>query len=166
MDATNYAKKGEAIDKDALSKALASNHQQIRNIAEIIQRVRPDVILLNEFDYIDADKGINVFRKNYLQVSQNKQVAIDYPYYFIAPVNTGLPTEFDLDNDGVKGHYKGDAHGFGFFDSLYPEADSCHTICSNIYPPHAYENVRKYEKNLAKFFKFWLLQSSRVLREQ
>lgn len=122
MDATNYAKKGESIDKDALSKALASNHQQIRNIAEIIQRVRPDVILLNEFDYIDADKGINVFRKNYLQVSQNKQVAIDYPYYFIAPVNTGLPTEFDLDNDGVKGHYKGDAHGFGFFEGHYAMA--------------------------------------------
>ena len=122
MDATNYASKGEAIDKDALSKALASNHQQIRNIAEIIQRVRPDVILLNEFDYIDADKGINVFRKNYLQVSQNKQVAIDYPYAFIAPVNTGLPTNFDLDKDGVKGHYKGDAHGFGFFEGHYAMA--------------------------------------------
>ena len=34
----------------------------------------------------------------------------------------GLATEFDLDNDGVKGHYKGDAQGFGFFEGHYAMA--------------------------------------------
>ncbi|WP_404340124.1 endonuclease/exonuclease/phosphatase family protein [Pseudoalteromonas mariniglutinosa] len=119
MDASNYVKKGQDIDKHALSKALSNNHQQIKNIAEIIQRVRPDVLLLNEFDYIDAEQGINVFRQNYLMVSQGKQVAIDYPYFFIAPVNTGMPTPFDLDNDGIKGRYQADAQGFGFFEGHY-----------------------------------------------
>jgi len=32
-------------------------------------------------------------------------------------------------------------HAFGLFDSLYSEEESCHTICSNIYPPHTYENA-------------------------
>jgi len=66
-------------------------HSQIRNIAEIIQRVRPDILLLNEFDYISApQEGIELFIDNFLNKSQNGQASIDYPYYYIAPVNTGL----------------------------------------------------------------------------
>ena len=52
-------------------------------------------------------------------MSQNNQAAIDYPYFYIAPVNTGLATEFDLDNDGKKIGIMGDAHGFGFFEGHY-----------------------------------------------
>ena len=58
MDATNYLPKGETGTGKELIKALKSNRQQIKNIAEIIQRTRPDIILLNEFDYIkDPKKG-------------------------------------------------------------------------------------------------------------
>ena len=65
------------------------------------------------------EQGIAYFKSHYLNVSQNNQAAIDYPYFYIAPVNTGLATEFDLDNDGKKTGIMGDAHGFGFFEGHY-----------------------------------------------
>lgn len=122
MDATNYTAKNESVKSDALVSALRADHPQIKNIAEIIQRVRPDIVLLNEFDYVAPDQGIEYFKKHYLNVSQNEQAVIDYPYFYIAPVNTGLATEFDLDNDGKKTGVKGDAHGFGFFEGHYAMA--------------------------------------------
>lgn len=118
MDATNYTAKNEQVKSDALVNALRSNHQQIKNIAEIIQRVRPDVVLLNEFDYIPKEQGIEYFKSHYLNVGQNNQAAIDYPYVYIAPVNTGLATEFDLDNNGKKTGVMGDAQGFGFLKAI------------------------------------------------
>ena len=119
MDATNYTPRGEQINPDALVSALKSDHQQIKNIAEIIQRIRPDILLLNEFDYVDKAKGIEYFKKHYLQVSQKKQPAIDYPYTYVAPVNTGLASPFDFDNDGKVSGVQGDAYGFGFFEGHY-----------------------------------------------
>lgn len=119
MDATNHTPQGEQVNPDALVNALKANHQQIKNIAEIIQRVSPDIILLNEFDYVPKEQGIEYFKKHYLNISQNKQHAIDYPYSFIAPVNTGLATKFDLDNNGKTTGVMGDAQGFGFFEGHY-----------------------------------------------
>jgi endonuclease/exonuclease/phosphatase family metal-dependent hydrolase len=119
MDATNYTKKGDLIKADALVNALQADHQQIKNIAEIIQRVRPDIILLNEFDYVPKAQGIDFFINHYLAVSQQEQPSIDYPYVYLAPVNTGLATDFDLDNDGKKMGVMADAQGFGFFEGHY-----------------------------------------------
>src|SRR5688500_17215967 len=42
---------------------------QASNVAETIQRVRPDVLLINEFDY--APEAVDLFRDNYLEVSHN-----------------------------------------------------------------------------------------------
>ncbi|MBQ4857331.1 endonuclease/exonuclease/phosphatase family protein [Pseudoalteromonas sp. MMG007] len=139
MDATNHTPKGEQIKSNALVNALNANHQQIKNIAEIIQRVRPDIILLNEFDYIPKEQGIEYFKKHYLNVSQNNQQAIDFPYSFIAPVNTGLATNFDLDNDGKSTGIMGDAQGFGFFEGHYGMA-----ILSKY--PIDFEKVRTLQK--------------------
>ena len=44
---------------------------QAGNVAEIIQRVRPDVLLINEFDYDPEGKAVELFRKNYLKVGRN-----------------------------------------------------------------------------------------------
>ncbi|PKI17608.1 alkaline phosphatase [Colwellia sp. 12G3] len=116
MDATNYLPKGEIGTGVELINALKSDHQQIKNIAEIIQRSRPDIILLNEFDYIaDPKQGVELFLKEYLGKSQQGTQTIDYPYYYFAPVNTGLNTPFDLDNNGKKTNNLGDAQGFGHF---------------------------------------------------
>lgn len=118
MEATNYLPKGVAVGGENLLKErlVDGEFQQIRNVAEIIQRIRPDIILLNEFDYIaDPKQGIEAFIKHYLKRSQNGAEPIDYPYYYMAPTNTGVPTEFDLNNDGVKEKHKSDALGFGHF---------------------------------------------------
>ncbi|WP_420935366.1 endonuclease/exonuclease/phosphatase family protein [Alteromonas sp. A081] len=93
---------------------------QVRNIAEIIQRMNPDVLLLNEFDYIeDKAKGVDAFIANYLNVSQHGQPAVDYPYSYIAPVNTGIATPFDLDNNGKAEQIGADAQGFGLYPGHY-----------------------------------------------
>lgn len=76
---------------------------QARTVAEIIQRTDPDIVLLNEFDYVEGGVAVDLFRDNYLEVSQNGADPVEYPYAFIAPVNTGVPSGFDLNNNGVVG---------------------------------------------------------------
>ncbi|MFT5295084.1 MAG: alkaline phosphatase [Colwellia sp.] len=116
MDATNYLPEHKIGTGVELITALKSNQQQIKNIAEIIQRTRPDIILLNEFDYIeDPKQGVELFLQEYLSKSQQSTLPIDYPYYYFAPVNTGVSTPFDLNNDGNTTGNLADAQGFGHF---------------------------------------------------
>jgi hypothetical protein len=89
---------------------------QARAVAEIIQRVRPDVLLINEFDY--DERAPALFQDNYLSLPQNGAEPISYPYVYIAPSNTGVPSGFDLDNNGVVGGGN-DAFGFGFFPGQF-----------------------------------------------
>lgn len=91
---------------------------QIRAVAEIIQRVRPDILLLNEFDYDDGGLGLQRLQQNFLEQSQNQQSPIYYPYTFQAASNTGIPSGRDLDGDGETGK-PGDAFGFGLFPGQY-----------------------------------------------
>jgi hypothetical protein len=94
--------------------------RQARNVAEVIQRARPDVLLINEFDFDPA--AADLFRDNFLEVSQNGADPITYPYAFIAPSNTGVQTGKDLDNNGMigEGPAKGnDAFGFGAFPGQF-----------------------------------------------
>ncbi len=92
--------------------------RQIRAVAEIIQRVRPDILLLNEFDYDSGGLALQRLQKNFLGQSQNNQDPIHYPYTFQAPSNTGIPSGLDLDGDGEMDK-PGDAFGFGFFAGQY-----------------------------------------------
>jgi hypothetical protein len=94
---------------------------QIQRVAEVIQRVNPDVLLINEFDYDPASPQL--FIDNYLNVSQNTTGAgasapVDYDFHFIAPSNTGVASGVDLDNSGGVGG-PGDAQGFGFFEGQF-----------------------------------------------
>jgi hypothetical protein len=95
---------------------------QAQNVAETIQRVRPDVLLINEFDYAPA--AVDAFRENYLEVSHHGSTPIDYPYAYIAPSTTGVPSGFDLDNNGVVGTPGtrpggDDSLGFGLFEGQF-----------------------------------------------
>jgi hypothetical protein len=94
------------------------NNPQAANVAEIIQRTAPDVLLINEFDYDDSGTALQLFQTNYLSVPHNGAPAIEYPYAYTAPVNTGVPSGFDLDNSGTVGG-PGDAFGFGFFPGQF-----------------------------------------------
>jgi hypothetical protein len=90
--------------------------RQARNVAEVVQRVRPDVLLINEFDFDPA--AVDLFRDNFLEVSQNGARPLHYRYAFIAPSNTGVPSGKDLDNAGGVGG-PNDAFGFGFFPGQF-----------------------------------------------
>ena len=93
-------------------------NEQARRIAEVIQRVRPDILLVNEFDYDAAGKAAELFRTRYLAVGQNGCKPIDYPHHFIAPVNTGRPSGRDLSLNGIPDE-PADAVGFGFHEGQY-----------------------------------------------
>jgi hypothetical protein len=101
---------------DLAADLATPDNAQARVIAEIIQRTRPDVLLINEFDYDPSAVGL--FQDNYLGVSQNGADPITYPHTFIAPSNTGVPSGFDLNNDGSVGG-PDDALGFGFFPGQF-----------------------------------------------
>lgn len=121
MEALNYAvKKNQPAQPNALEQALNAGHSQIANIAEIIQRVNPDIILINEFDnQINHQKSdhrdLLTFIKQYLNTPQGDQAAVNYPYFYQGPVNTGVNSNFDLDNNGVAGQLPGDGFGYGHF---------------------------------------------------
>ncbi|CAM3839525.1 endonuclease/exonuclease/phosphatase family protein [Isoptericola cucumis] len=91
---------------------------QARTVAEVIQRADPDVVLLNEFDFDDAHASVDLFRENYLEVSQGGADPVRYRYAYTAPSNTGVPSGFDLNNDGTVGGGD-DAFGFGEFEGQY-----------------------------------------------
>jgi endonuclease/exonuclease/phosphatase family metal-dependent hydrolase len=125
MEAGNYVNSQNKGDIDLGPQVLMThladgNNQQIRNIAEIIQRTAPDIILLNEFDFIDSPKhGIQAFISNYLNKPQNSSPAIDYPYVFYGPSNTGLASTFDFDNNGKRDRFGADAQGYGLYTGQY-----------------------------------------------
>lgn len=111
-----------------LADLSTPDNPQARKVAEIIQRVAPDVLLLNEFDYDEAGEGLRLFRENYLEVSQSGASAAIYPYIFVASSNTGVHSGHDLDRDGVATRepgsraYGGDAFGYGEFPGQYAMA--------------------------------------------
>ncbi|MDZ8221410.1 phytase [Nostoc sp. ChiVER01] len=99
------------------------DNAQAKAVAEIIQRNNPDVLLINEFDY--SQEAVQLFKQNYLAVSQNGANPVDYPYFYIAPSNTGIASGFDLNNNGTvvttpgEPGYGDDAFGFGNFPGQY-----------------------------------------------
>ena len=106
-----------------ISHLSAPGNAQADTVAEIIQRVRPDVLLINEFDFDDQGPGGSslaaaLFQQNYLSVPHGDAEPIAYPYRFVAPSNTGIPSGFDLNNNGVVGG-PDDAYGFGFFPGQF-----------------------------------------------
>ena len=114
----------------------AGTSEQARSVAEILQRVRPDVVLLNEVDYDSSGKTLQWIRQKYLAVSQGGHPPIDYQHAYLGPVNTGIPSGIDLDGNGETGQ-PADAFGFGRFPgqfgmlvlSRYPiDADTARTF--------------------------------------
>jgi hypothetical protein len=97
--------------------------RQAWNVAEVIQRNAPDVVLINEFDF--DPEAARLFAQNFLAVSRNGAKAQRYPYWFVAPSNTGISTGFDLNNNGVADTtpgdqaYGDDSFGFGLFPGQF-----------------------------------------------
>ncbi|MFO7664073.1 MAG: endonuclease/exonuclease/phosphatase family protein [Chloroflexota bacterium] len=118
------------------------NNAQAQSVAEIIQRTRPEVLLINEFDYDAGGLAATLFQDNYLSVSQNGAEPIEYGYFFIAPSNTGIPSGRDFNNNGIIGG-PDDAFGFGFFPGQFGMA------VFSMYPIQ-YDQVRTFQYFLWK----------------
>ncbi|TWT93476.1 Endonuclease/Exonuclease/phosphatase family protein [Botrimarina colliarenosi] len=97
----------------------SGNSQQAKQLAEVIQRVRPDVLLLCEIDYAPQDDPPRLFAELYAAKPQAEGLTgIDYPHRFAAPVNTGEPSGLDLDRDGQTDG-PADAWGYGRYPGQY-----------------------------------------------
>lgn len=106
-------------EEGELARRLASGEDPgLKKLAEVLQRMRPDVILLNEFDYQEGVDAAGLLNRHYLSVPQRGREPIAYPFAFSAPVNTGIDSGLDLDNDG-RLHGPADAWGFGRFPGQY-----------------------------------------------
>ncbi|MCI0584463.1 MAG: endonuclease/exonuclease/phosphatase family protein [Chloroflexi bacterium] len=151
-DTTRFGTFNASLNRNAAGQALAHlsapGNAQAAAVAEIIQRVRPDVLLINEFDYYaptaEHPDGplVDAFRDNYLAVGHNGAAPIDYPYAFVAESNTGIPSGFDLNNNGVVAG-PDDAFGFGFFPGQFGMAVlSMHPI--------RYDEIRTFQHFLWK----------------
>jgi hypothetical protein len=103
---------------------LEGDSTHARKIAAVLQNVRPDLVLLNEFDYDDGHRAADLFQHKYLEAPQpGGGDAMRYPYRYLAPVNTGVPSGLDLDNNGRIGgsarDYGNDAWGYGLHPGQY-----------------------------------------------
>jgi hypothetical protein len=116
--ATFNASLNRGVDGGLRHDLDSADDPQARNVAEIIQRVRPDILLLQEFDFDVDGAALRDFKTNYLARPQNGNAAVVYEFDFIAPSNTGVPSGYDLDQDGKIGG-GGDALGFGEFPGQY-----------------------------------------------
>lgn len=130
QDALVAAYVGNKDAMDAEDREKAEKVIQIRNVAAIIQHVRPDILMMAEFnndgngDDLSAMRG---FQRNYLSHRQSLnsidggdwQKPIVYPVMETFSTNTGLNSGLDLDNNGIAGQLPGDAWGFGFYHGQY-----------------------------------------------
>ncbi|KAF1709355.1 endonuclease [Pseudoxanthomonas kalamensis DSM 18571] len=114
------------FDNDAggLIARLKLGSRDARRIAAVLQRVRPDIVLLNEFDYDAEGRAANLFQRDYLEQAQDGGgEPLHYPYRYLAPVNTGVPSGLDLDGNGQvggEGRERGnDAWGYGLHPGQY-----------------------------------------------
>jgi hypothetical protein len=104
--------KGELYER-----LLSGEDERLKKVAAIIQAVRPDVLLLNEFDRFELDAGV-IFVSNYLEKAQHGFEPISYAHTLDGAVNTGEQSGLDLNGNGVPGEPQ-DAWGFGRFEGQY-----------------------------------------------
>ncbi len=105
---------------DLANELATPGSAQPDTVAEIIQRVRPDVLLINEFDFDGGGVAALLFQDNYLSMPHGDAEPIVYPFRFVAPSNTGIFSGFDFDNSGAAGDFEpNDSFGFGFFPGQF-----------------------------------------------
>jgi len=112
-------------DEDGgLVRELETGSERAGKIAAVLQQVRPDIVLVNEFDYDPEHRAADLFQQQYLQVAQpGGGEPLHYPYHYLAEVNTGVASGLDLDQDGQIGQsgraYGNDAWGYGLHPGQY-----------------------------------------------
>lgn len=116
--ATFNASLNRGAEGQLVTDLSTPDNAQAQTVAEIIQHTDADIILINEFDFVENQQAATLFQNNYLSISQNGAAPVEYGYVYVAPSNTGIPSGFDLDNNGSVGGGN-DAFGFGNFPGQY-----------------------------------------------
>lgn len=117
MKIATYNTSLHASQEGELIERLRGADPQAQAIAQVLRQVRPDIVLLNEFDFDAAGAAADLFTTRYLADSALGE-PLSYPYRFLAPVNTGVPSGLDLNADGkVEGGE--DCWGFGAYPGQY-----------------------------------------------
>ena len=112
-----------------IAKLEAGDDPQALAAAEILRRVRPDVLVINEIDHdyrngnVDLASTARLFADTYL-------ADLAFPHAWAAPNNTGLLTGLDLDGDGHVAtdddrgdrRHGGDSFGWGTYPGEYSMA--------------------------------------------
>ncbi len=136
----------EALSKtssDAEYNTPGTLTYQARQIAEVIQRVNPDIILLNEFNYDPANPtgAATLFQQNFLSIGQNVSGdpngpanPINFNEFFVRPgdttdpFNTGVFSGYALNVEQggpiaqppiETPQYANTSWGFGFYPGQY-----------------------------------------------
>jgi endonuclease/exonuclease/phosphatase family metal-dependent hydrolase len=100
-----------------LVREMEIGSRQIDAVAEILLRVRPDILVLQKFDRDPAHRALTGFAERLREGIEGLE-GLDYPFLYQGPVNSGLPSGFDLDGDG-KIFGPDDAFGYGRFPGQY-----------------------------------------------
>jgi hypothetical protein len=107
---------------------LEGDDEQARRVAEVLQILRPDVVLINELDTAQGRNGASpaeLLNTGYFAVGQNGLEPLDYPFVYVAESNTGVSSGEDLDGDGSvtttpgSQDYGNDSFGFGEYPGQY-----------------------------------------------
>ncbi|MEM8665450.1 MAG: endonuclease/exonuclease/phosphatase family protein, partial [Pseudomonadota bacterium] len=108
---------------EIVSRLATPDDRQAQLSATVIQRVRPDVLLVQEIDRDGDGRALAHYADNYLARAQGGEEAILYPHRIELPTNTGEPSGIDLSGDGEIGTsgiaYAVDAKGFGRYPGQY-----------------------------------------------
>ncbi len=108
---------GLTAEGDLYQRLQTGDDEALKKVAAVIQSVRPDVLLLNEFDWYELDSSV-LFIKNYLDKPQFGNEPISYTAALSGAVNTGSDSGLDLNSNGVSGEPE-DAWGYGTFPGQY-----------------------------------------------
>jgi hypothetical protein len=114
-----------------LERLNRGDDAQARALAEIIQRARPQILVLNEIDYDAEGAVLAAFCDKYLAVPQNVSHSpapaepLLYPHRMAFASNTGEHSGLDLDKNGDVDatlgarNYAGDCYGYGVYPGEY-----------------------------------------------
>ncbi len=91
---------------------------QAHAFASILQSIRPDIVLINEIDYDEAQATVTALRDLYLHVAHGNLKPLAYPHLYTAPVNTGVDSKLDLNGNHKVGE-PDDAWGYGKYEGQY-----------------------------------------------
>ena len=103
-----------------LIEDLRGDDAQIANTVEIVLRVRPDILLVNELDADPDGRALALFAER-LAAGTAGLPGLAFPHRYQGPQNVGVFSGRDLDGDGVAAGPR-DAWGFGRFPGQYAMA--------------------------------------------